>query len=164
MFEQLREEVTTLHERLRSQGQSLSVAESCTGGMLGGAVTSVAGSSDVFEGGGITYSNNLKKRLLDVDVSTLEQHGAVSAPVAREMAQGAVENFESSCAVGVTGIAGPSGGTPEKPVGLVHFGFWFPETLRHERRTFEGDRETVRFQSVKFAIKILTEFLTDTNK
>lgn len=159
MFDSLRSDVRDLHGGLRKAGWDLSVAESCTGGLLGGAVTSVGGSSDVFEGGAIVYSNRLKRRVLGVDEAALQAHGAVSEAVARRMAEGAAESFNTTVAVGVTGVAGPGGGTEEKPVGLVHFGFQFPGEVRHEVRQFDGDRSGVRFQSVEFAIKILVDSL-----
>lgn len=159
MFETLQQPVLDLHNNLREAGGTLSVAESCTGGLLGAAITSVGGSSDVFVGGGITYSNTLKREVLGVEASLLKQHGAVSGPVARRMAAGASRAFDTPYSVGITGIAGPGGGTEEKPVGLVHFGFNLVDELRHERREFEGDRGEVRFRSVEFAIKIMIDCL-----
>lgn len=161
MFGDIRGDVQDLHNKLREDGSTLSVAESCTGGLLGGALTSVGGSSDVFEGGAIAYSNRMKQAILDVDEASLAEHGAVSRTVARAMALGAADTFGTNYAVAVTGIAGPSGGTEEKPVGLVHFGFVIGGTTRLEKRVFEGDREGVRFQSVEFAIKIMLESLSE---
>lgn len=162
MFNSLENKIQQLHNTLRENQSTLSVAESCTGGLLGAAVTSVAGSSDVFEGGALTYSNRMKRSVLDVDPAILDEHGAVSEPVVREMASGAADTFGTSCAVGISGIAGPDGGTAEKPVGLVHLGFVTPQTRQHERRVFEGDRSDVRFRSVKFAIKVLCDLLKNT--
>lgn len=157
MFESLETDVRRLHNQLRSNQSTLSVAESCTGGMIGAAVTSVPGSSDVFAGGAITYSNRMKHSVLGVEENTLETHGAVSEPVVREMASGATETFGTDYAVGVSGIAGPEGGSVEKPVGLVHFGFVSPNGSRHERQVFDGHRFDVRFSSVEFAIEVLCD-------
>ena len=103
----------------RERGLTLATAESCTGGLVAGELTSIAGSSDVVVGGAVTYSNQLKERLLGVPAELLERHGAVSAEVAEAMAAGARERLGADVAVSVTGVAGPGGGTPEKPVGLV---------------------------------------------
>lgn len=163
MFDSLESEVQQLHSLLREEKTTLSVAESCTGGLLGAAVTSVPGSSDVFEGGAITYSDHMKQSVLGVEEATLEQHGAVSEPVARQMALGAADAFSTDYAAGVSGIAGPGGGTDEKPVGLVHFGFSSPRSEQHERRVFDGSRFEVRFRSVKFVIKVLRDLLKNTS-
>ncbi|MFB6346533.1 MAG: CinA family protein [bacterium] len=159
MFDSVHESVRELHNHLRANNAMLSTAESCTGGLLGAAITSVSGSSDVYEGGGVTYSNKLKQKVLGVDVSVLEDHGAVSEPVARAMASGASEVFDTLYSVGITGIAGPKGGTSEKPVGLVHFGFQLGHQLRHERKVLDGSRSEVRFRSVKYAINTVIEAL-----
>jgi nicotinamide-nucleotide amidase len=141
---------------LRERGETLAIAESCTGGLLGSVLTSVAGSSEWFVGGAVAYENSLKERLLGVQPATLARHGAVSPECAREMAAGARRVTGSDWALSVTGIAGPGGGTPEKPVGLVYLGMAGPGGLLevHERR-FRGDRERVRARAAATAIHVL---------
>lgn len=140
---------------LRAQSQTLSVAESCSGGLLGGRLTRVAGSSDVFNGGAITYSNELKMRLLRVSERTLAECGAVSEPCAVEMAEGAREHLGSDWALSVTGIAGPGGGSDEKPVGLVYIGVAGPGESRAYKQSFGGGREAIRERSVQMALVLL---------
>lgn len=131
-------------------------AESCTGGLVAAALTDIPGSSAVVERGFITYSNDAKIEVLGVDVLAIEQFGAVSAEVAAQMARGALEFSHADLAVSVTGIAGPGGGTPEKPVGLVYFGVATRAgTNLHYKRNFAGDRENVRIQAVTEALKLL---------
>lgn len=137
---------------LRSRGETLAVAESCTGGGLGQRLTSVPGSSDVFLGGVISYSNAMKVSLLGVSTQTLEQHGAVSEECASEMATGIVERTGAAWGVSITGIAGPDGGTPEKPVGLVYVGVHGPNGTTVERSLFPGGRDAVRERSLKSAL------------
>ena len=112
---------------LRDRNETISVAESCTGGLLGAALTSVAGSSDVFQGGILTYTNQAKHEILGVSQSDLDEYGAVSEQVARAMAEGVREKLHSTWALSTTGIAGPGGGTPEKPVGMVFVGMAGPD-------------------------------------
>jgi len=136
----------------------LATAESCTGGLVAGAITDVAGSSEWFERGFVTYSNEAKVELLGVDPGTLARHGAVSEAVARAMAAGALARSRADVAVAVTGVAGPAGGTPDKPVGLV----WFAWAVRGgsieaESRQLEGDRAAVRDASVAVALRGLLE-------
>ena len=144
----------TLGERLRSAGATLVTAESCTGGGVAEAVTSVAGSSDWFERGFVVYSNDAKRELLGVRPETLSQHGAVSEETAREMARGALERSRGTLALAVTGIAGPGGGSAGKPVGMVCFA-WAGKAdfLRSETCHFRGDRRSVRRQSVLRALE-----------
>lgn len=137
---------------LRSQGETFAVAESCTGGGLGGRVTSVPGSSDVFLGGVISYSNDLKVSLLGVSSDTLAAYGAVSEQCAREMAEGVRSRTGASLGVSITGIAGPDGGTVEKPVGLVYIGVSLGERTDVHRAVFHGGREGVRERSVQAAL------------
>lgn len=155
------EDETTLEEAvlslLREQGATLAVAESCTGGLLGARLTSVAGSSDVFMGGAITYTNEMKVLLLGVESDTLERHGAVSPETAEEMARGAKERFGSDYAISITGIAGPGGGTDEKPVGLVYIGVAGPQEVRVIERKFRGLRESIRTRSTQAALDSLRE-------
>jgi nicotinamide-nucleotide amidase len=147
-----------LGTRLRKRKLMLVTAESCTGGWIAQAVTSVAGSSDWFERGFVTYSNAAKKNLLGVRASTLARHGAVSEETAREMAAGALRRSRAQIAVAVTGIAGPGGGTREKPVGMVCFA-WARRrgSAESATRRFAGGRKSVRWQSVAAALRGLLE-------
>jgi nicotinamide-nucleotide amidase len=142
---------------LRDTERRLVTAESCTGGWVGKTLTDVAGSSDWYLGGVVSYSNTLKQSLLGVLPSTLAAHGAVSEATAREMAVGALETFGGQVALSVTGIAGPDGGQPGKPVGTVWFGWAWREGDEIETRVaqdvFAGDREAVRRQSVSRALR-----------
>ena len=136
-------------------------AESCTGGLLGGALTAVAGSSAVVDRGFVTYSNAAKAQLLGVPVALLKEHGAVSEPVARAMAEGALRALgDTALSAGITGIAGPGGGTADKPVGLVHIAASRTggPTL-HARNIFSGDREAVRLASVAAALDLMHQAL-----
>lgn len=148
-------------DRLRSRGARIACAESCTGGWIAKAITDIAGSSSWFDYGFVTYGNQAKQALVGVDAETLERYGAVSAEVVGEMARGALAAADSDFAVAVSGIAGPDGGSEEKPVGTVWFGF--ADSLgRHitRRRLFAGDRNAVRMQSVHFALEtLLNEYL-----
>ncbi len=140
-------------ERLRSAGEELVTAESCTGGWVAQVVTAVAGSSEWFERGFVTYSDASKQELLGVRGETLARHGAVSEETAREMALGALGRSKAGVAVAVTGIAGPSGGSPDKPVGTVCFAWADRRGARSETRHFSGDRDSVRRQSVVHALE-----------
>jgi len=142
-----------LGQRLKAAGELLVTAESCTGGWIAQAVTSVAGSSEWFERGFVTYSNAAKQDLLGVKQSTLKKHGAVSEETAREMAQGALARGKGTLALAVTGVAGPGGGSREKPVGLVCFAWAGKRETRTETKHFSGDRESVRRQSVIHALE-----------
>jgi len=133
---------------LLEKGLSLAIAESCTGGMLGAAITSVAGSSSYFKGGVIAYSNDLKLSLLAVKKSILDKYGAVSPAAARSMAEGACRACRADCAIAITGIAGPGGGTRLKPVGLVYVGIAFGGNAKSYRFFFAGNRADVRRQTV----------------
>ena len=143
----------TVGERLKACAQQLVTAESCTGGWVAQVVTGVAGSSAWFERGFVTYSNSAKQELLGVRTETLARHGAVSEETAREMALGALARSKADVAVAVTGVAGPSGGSPEKPVGTVCFAWADRRGARSETRHFSGDRESVRRQSVVHALE-----------
>jgi nicotinamide-nucleotide amidase len=147
-------------ERLDQAKQKLVTAESCTGGWVAQVVTSVAGSSAWFERGFVTYSNDAKRELLGVPLEVLERHGAVSEEAAREMARGALARSKGTIALSITGVAGPAGGSAAKPVGTVCFG-WArsgAEPLT-ETRVFQGDRESVRRQSVLHALERVLELL-----
>ncbi len=133
-------------------------AESCTGGLVAGALTAIAGSSAVVDRGFVTYSNEAKSDLVAVPAALIEAHGAVSEPVARAMAAGAVARSRAQVSVAVTGIAGPGGGSDDKPVGLVHFAAAGPAGVIHAERRF-GDigREAVRLESVRVALGLLLD-------
>lgn len=150
-----------LLEACRVCGETVTVAESCTGGLVAGALTAIPGSSDVFERGFVTYSNSAKSEMLGVPFWLIERHGAVSEDVARAMAAGALTHSRASLAVSITGIAGPDGGTPEKPVGLVHFAAGRrDQPIIHERVLF-GDlgRAEIRRRSVGQALTLLRSLL-----
>ena len=142
------------------RGWKMAVAESCTGGLIGGRLTSVPGSSAYFEGGVIAYSNELKRALLHVSPGMLDAHGAVSDPVVRAMAMGAAAAAMADCAIAVTGVAGPDGGTEEKPVGTVWIGVALPTGTTSRRYRFAGDREEVREQTVDAALELFLECLS----
>jgi nicotinamide-nucleotide amidase len=140
-------------ESCRARGLKLATAESCTGGLIAAALTHIPGSSDVFDRGFVTYSNEAKSACLGVPPDLITTHGAVSEAVARAMALGVLNVSPAGLAISVTGIAGPGGGSPEKPVGLV----WFGISKRHgetrtDSRIFAGDRASIRAQSVAFAL------------
>src|SRR5471030_3079475 len=139
--------------RLRAKGMMLTTAESCTGGWVAQAVTSVAGSSGWFERGYVTYSNAAKREELGVSRKTLQRHGAVSEATAREMARGALKRGRGTVAVSVTGVAGPGGSSPGKPVGTVCFAYARGRKIRSETKRFKGNRMSVRRQSVLQALK-----------
>jgi nicotinamide-nucleotide amidase len=142
---------------LQRKGWMLATAESCTGGLIAGACTDLAGSSLWFERGFVTYSNDAKTELLGVDAALIAAHGAVSEEVARAMALGAVSHSRAQASVAVTGVAGPGGGSPGKPVGTVWFGWCVAGQVRVERRRFDGDRAAVRAATVRHALRVLVE-------
>jgi nicotinamide-nucleotide amidase len=144
---------------LKARGLRLVTAESCTGGWVSMALTAVAGSSDWFERGYVTYSNAAKRDDLGVQEETLRRHGAVSEESAREMAAGAIRATGAQVALAITGIAGPTGGTTAKPVGTVCFAWAHGSTISSETRRFDGDRESVRRQSVLHALQGLLQRL-----
>ena len=140
---------------LRARHATVAVAESCTGGMLGARFTTTPGSSDYFTGGFITYSNSLKSQLLGVSAETLERFGAVSRETAEAMAEGARERTGSNYAISITGVAGPDGGSEEKPVGLVYIGIAGSEGTVVVNRRFLGDRQRIRVFTVQMALDLL---------
>lgn len=148
-------------ETCAARGWMVATAESCTGGMVAAALTAVAGSSAVVDRGFVTYSNEAKQEMLGVDPAVIAAHGAVSEEVARAMAVGALGHSRAHLAVAITGIAGPGGGSAEKPVGLVHFA-----TARHDgavqaqHRVFPGDRDQVRLQAAAMALDMLRRAAT----
>ena len=149
----------TLAEILLSRNWTVSLAESCTGGLVSATLTELAGSSEWFERGYITYSNEAKTECLDVPAQLIESYGAVSEPVAKAMAEGARINSGSDVAISITGIAGPSGGTAEKPVGTVCFGWATENQTLTKTMHFDGDRQAVRQQATEFALTELIALL-----
>lgn len=143
----------------RERGLSLAVAESCTGGRVAARITSVAGASDVFRGGVVAYEDDLKERLLGVPAALLAEHGAVSAEVAAAMAEGARSTLGADVAVAVTGVAGPGGGTEEKPVGLVFLHAAGPDGGRGSRFSFPGDRQAIQVRSSVAALHLVRRLL-----
>jgi nicotinamide-nucleotide amidase len=146
-------------ERLRADRHHLAVAESCTGGLLGGRVTAVPGSSDVFRGGVIAYDDGVKVAQLGVPQEILEAHGAVSEETVRAMAAGVQRRFDVAAAIAITGIAGPAGGTPEKPIGTVWLGARLGDETRAVRRVFPGDRSEIRARSAQAGLDLLRRML-----
>ena len=146
-------------ELLRRSGLTLAVAESCTGGLLGSRLTDVSGSSDYFLGGVIAYSDDLKRRLLGVPGEVIQEHGAVSAECALAMARGARNLIGSTLSVSITGVAGPKGGTDNKPVGTVYIAVTGPGFARVEHFLWQDDRVSNKQQSVEAALKMLVEYL-----
>lgn len=137
----------------------LATAESCTGGLVAAAITDVSGSSGWFERGFVTYSNEAKSTMLGVPAKLIRDHGAVSEEVARAMAEGALLNSRAQVALSITGVAGPTGGTPEKPVGMVCFGWSNRITTNVETQRFRGDRQQIRRQAAEYAIRGLLELV-----
>lgn len=156
---EVRESAKSLHNVLKETGMTLSVAESCTGGMIGSFITELGGSSSYFVGGCIAYSNNIKIKILNVDAENLEKLGAVSGYTAGEMAKGVRIAFESDIGISVTGIAGPEGGSEDKPVGTVWMGFSCKDKTCTEHNVFEGDRDEVRLKTVKTVFDLLLQRL-----
>jgi nicotinamide-nucleotide amidase len=144
---------------LRESGKTLAVAESCTSGILGTYITRVPGSSDYFRGGVLCYSNDAKMKLCGVPAETLAKHGAVSAETAEALAHGVRSALSSDMGISITGIAGPGGGSAEKPVGLVYFCLSDGINAEIRRRVMPGDRESVRERAAYFAISMLRDFL-----
>ncbi len=148
-----------LAQALLARNWMLASAESCTGGLIAAACTDLSGSSAWFERGFVTYSNQAKTELLGVDAELIAQHGAVSEVVARAMAFGAVRHSRARVSVAVTGVAGPTGGSRDKPVGTVWFGFQVDGMLSSETRLFPGDRAAVRAMTVQHALARLLELV-----
>ena len=153
--------VRTLATLLIRQQHRLATAESCTGGLIAGALTALAGSSAWFERGWVTYSNRAKQEELGVDPALISAHGAVSEAVAAAMATGARKVAGTDYALSVTGIAGPDGGTPEKPIGTVCFGWSTPTQKQTDTQHFIGDRQQIREQAVAHALSGLIALLVD---
>ena len=149
---------------LREHGMMLVTAESCTGGGVAQAVTRISGSSAWFDRGFVTYSNASKEEMLGVSPDTLEAHGAVSEETAREMAEGALEYSRAQVAVAVSGIAGPTGGTPEKPVGTVWFAWATRDSVRTACHHLAGDRDAIRTRSERIALQGVVNLLNSITK
>lgn len=157
-------DVLLLADLLQKKGWMLATAESCTGGMIAAACTDLAGSSNWFERGFVTYSNDAKTEMLGVDAALIKQHGAVSEAIVRAMASGALNHSEAQVAVAVTGVAGPTGGSFEKPVGTVWFGFALPGLsgpVVSEVCQLDGDRAAVRMATVQHALRRLAALLRE---
>jgi len=154
--------VTDLASHLQVRNWTLAVAESCTGGLLCNRITDVPGASDYFEGGIIAYSYEAKVQLLGVTWSTLKQHGAVSRAVALNMARGVRQALSTEVGIAITGIAGPGGGMPEKPVGLTWIGLSAPDHEEAKEFIWNGNRLENKDMSVQAALKLLLDFLNET--
>lgn len=152
MFQQ---QLQTLANNLSTQNLKVTCAESCTGGLLAANLTRLPGSSAWFDMGFVTYSNEAKQQMLNVNPTTLAHYGAVSEEVVREMALGALIASKADYALSISGVAGPSGGSEEKPVGLVWFGVASKKRIWAEFKVFNGDRDQVRAQAVQHAIQLL---------
>jgi nicotinamide-nucleotide amidase len=161
MTPDLKSHAARLLKAYSDRGLKIATAESCTGGLVAALLTEIAGSSAVVERGFVTYSNEAKTELIGVPVDLIAAHGAVSEPVARAMAEGALAHSRADVTVGITGIAGPGGGTATKPVGLVHFGLARngAATVHLERRYGDLGRETVRLRAVEDALGLLEQAL-----
>ena len=159
MTPEITDAASRLLDDLQTRGMTVATAESCTGGLIAAALTAIAGSSDVVDRGFITYSNAAKTEMLGVDPALIQQFGAVSEPVAAAMASGALQRAPVDLAVSVTGVAGPGGGTPEKPVGTVCFGLATRDGNWTERQVFPGDRTAVRNATVLHAFRLLRRAL-----
>jgi nicotinamide-nucleotide amidase len=152
MTEDITQLAQLLGNKLSVKGWQISCAESCTGGGVGYAITSISGSSAWFKKGFITYSNDAKQDMLGVSEHTLNQHGAVSAATVEEMAAGAAKQASAEVAIAISGVAGPDGGTPDKPVGTVWFGFFINGHKLSQKLLIDGDRQTVRLKAIEFAL------------
>jgi nicotinamide-nucleotide amidase len=150
--------------KLRDERLMLATAESCTGGMVATAITDISGSSGWFERGFVTYSNQAKHEMIGVPTDLLDKYGAVSEPVAREMAEGALRNSRAQVSLAITGIAGPGGGTKEKPVGMVSFAWSNRVHTRADTQVFKGDREQIRVQAAAHALRGLLTLLDESER
>lgn len=160
MMEQLQDTAQQLGELLKARQWFLSTAESCTGGRIASMITSIAGSSAWFDRGFVTYSNSAKHEMLGVQTHTLNQFGAVSQETVKEMAEGAIRYSHAQLSIAVTGIAGPSGGCSEKPVGLVWFGLSNIEyDIQTSQKFFDGSREDIQFAATFYAINYLIDYI-----
>ena len=159
MTEDITQLAQLLGNKLSTKGWQISCAESCTGGGVGYAITSISGSSAWFKKGYITYSNDAKQELLGVNEQTLIQYGAVSAETVEEMAVGAAKHANAEVAVAISGIAGPDGGTPDKPVGTVWFGFFINGKSTSQKQLITGNRQAVRVKAIESALSCTLKLL-----
>lgn len=159
MFDRGKPEAAQLLDLLREKNLHISTAESCTGGMIATSLTAIAGSSEVVNGGIVSYTNEIKHNVLGVKTETLEKYSAVSEECTREMAEGVAKLLKTEVSVSVSGYAGPSGGTAEKPTGTVCFGFYVQGKTSSTTKHFIGDRANVRREAVLFAVHELIEKL-----
>lgn len=164
VFVAMQDDVARLSGLLMERGWMLAAAESCTGGLIAATCTAVSGSSEWFERGFVTYSNEAKADMLGVDPAQIVAHGAVSEVVARAMAHGAVRHSRARVGVSVTGIAGPTGGSTDKPVGTVWFGFMVDGRLSSELKRFDGDRAAVRTATVRHALQRAAQLVQATEE
>ncbi|MEM9953432.1 MAG: CinA family protein [Chloroflexota bacterium] len=153
----------TVGELLKAEGLTISAAESCTGGLLLSTLTDISGSSAYVMGGVVTYSNEAKQQLVNVQEATLIEHGAVSEATAREMVVGVCQLFDTDLGISITGIAGPGGGTPEKPVGLVYIGIQYREQIAVRRFVWDGNRIENKIHSVNMALEMIQAFVTQSS-
>ena len=162
MTPEMKHRAAALLDAYKAKGLKIATAESCTGGLVAALLTEISGSSAVVERGFVTYSNEAKTDLVGVPADLIAVHGAVSEPVARAMAEGALAHSRADVTVGITGVAGPTGGTATKPVGLVHFGLARKgvATLHLERRYGDLGRETIRRRAVEDALSLLEQALS----
>ena len=162
MTPEMKDRAAALLDAYKAKGLKIATAESCTGGLVAALLTEISGSSAVVERGFVTYSNEAKTDLVGVPADLIAAHGAVSEPVARAMAEGALAHSRADVTVGITGVAGPTGGTTTKPVGLVHFGLARKgvATLHLERRYGDLGRETIRRRAVEDALSLLEQALS----
>lgn len=159
MTEDITQLAQLLGNKLVTKGWQITCAESCTGGGVGYAITAISGSSAWFKKGFITYSNDAKRDMLGVSEQTFNQYGAVSSSTVLEMAAGAAEQANAEVAVAISGIAGPDGGTPEKPVGMVWFGFFINGQNSCQKLLIDGNRQTIRIKAIEFALSHILELL-----
>ena len=158
-MKKIRETTQKIITTLAQNGQSITFAESCTGGRIAAAFTAISGASAVLNGACVTYSNEIKHRWLGVSQETLDTYGAVSHQCVSKMLEGIIKMANADYAIAVSGIAGPTGGTPDKPVGTVYIGIRTPHTQEIHHCLFEGDREAVQMHSTYFSIEKLAALL-----
>ncbi|TLP40944.1 CinA family protein [Arcobacter arenosus] len=156
-------ELLLLQNLLRENKKTITTAESCTGGLVASMITEISGSSDIFNGAIVSYSNKIKSQELNVKESTLDEHGAVSIEVVDEMLEGVIKKFDANYAIAISGIAGPNGGTKNKPVGTVVIGVCDENLEKNiEICHFEGSRKEVQIQSAKYSLKKILKFFQKT--
>ena len=164
MVEKLRKIAKQIIDSSKKHNLTISFAESCTGGLLSSIITDIPGSSSVFLGGVIVYSNQLKTRILDVSLKSLDSAGAVSAEVAKEMASGLKKITKSDIVISITGIAGPTGGTRDKPVGTVFIALNTTDTIFVERFSFKGSRSEIKHKVTEKSLELIESYLVEMSK